>query len=130
MSYHHLTMDERNVIYRMQFQGHSQVEIARCLGRHRSSIGRELRRNPNVEGRYDPPKKAEAVLHPCWPTSICTTCSTCGPGTRSILREPRASLESTRGGSGRTLEKDGPHAGENRPGTGESRRRQRPTACL
>ncbi len=52
------------------------------------------------------------------------------PGTRSILREPRASLESTRGGSGRTLEKDGPHAGENRPGTGESRRRQRPTACL
>jgi len=29
MSYHHLTMDERNVIYRMQFQGYSQAEIAR-----------------------------------------------------------------------------------------------------
>ena len=54
MSYHHLTMDERNVIYRMQFQGYRQAEIARCLGRHRSSIGRELRRNRNVEGRYDP----------------------------------------------------------------------------
>ncbi len=34
MSYHHLTMDERNVIYRVQFQGYSNAEIARCLGRH------------------------------------------------------------------------------------------------
>jgi len=35
MSYNHLTMDERNVIYRMQWQGYSDAEIARCLGRHR-----------------------------------------------------------------------------------------------
>ena len=54
MSYHHLTMDERNVIYRMQFQGYGQVEIARCLGRHRSTISRECKRNGSVEGRYDP----------------------------------------------------------------------------
>jgi hypothetical protein len=26
MSYHHLTMDERNVIYRMQFQGYRQAD--------------------------------------------------------------------------------------------------------
>ena len=54
MSYHHLTMDERNVIYRMQWQGYSQAEIACCVGRHRSTIGRECRRNLSYEGRYNP----------------------------------------------------------------------------
>ncbi len=54
MSYHHLTMDERNVIYRMQFQGYRQTEIARCPGRHRSTISRELKRNVNAQDRYDP----------------------------------------------------------------------------
>ena len=54
MSYSHLTMDERNVIYRMQWQGYSKAEIARCLGRHRSTIGRECRRNLSYEGRYNP----------------------------------------------------------------------------
>ena len=54
MSYKHLTMEERNVIYRMRFVGHSDAEIARCLGRHRSSIGRECQRNANTDGRYDP----------------------------------------------------------------------------
>ena len=54
MSYQHLTMDERNVIYRMHFQGYPQAEIARCLGRHRSTISRELRRNTNAQSRYTP----------------------------------------------------------------------------
>jgi IS30 family transposase len=54
MSYHHLTRDERDVIYRMQFQGYCQAEIARCLGRHRSTIGRECRRNASFDGRYWP----------------------------------------------------------------------------
>jgi IS30 family transposase len=54
MSYTHLTMDERNVIYRMRFQGYSNAEIARCLGRHRSTIGRECTRNGTIEGRYEP----------------------------------------------------------------------------
>ena len=53
MSYGHLTMDERNVIYRMHFQGYSDAEIARCLGRHRSTIGRERRRNAMSDGRYE-----------------------------------------------------------------------------
>ena len=54
MSYRHLTMDERNVIYRMQLQGYTPAEIARCLGRHRSTIGRECKRNGTVKGRYEP----------------------------------------------------------------------------
>jgi len=54
MSYNHLTMDERNVIYRMQWQGYSDAEIARCLGRHRSTIGRECKRNRSCVGPYDP----------------------------------------------------------------------------
>jgi IS30 family transposase len=54
MSYNHLTMNERNVIYRMQWQGYSNAEIARCLGRHRSTIGRECRRNRSCQGSYDP----------------------------------------------------------------------------
>jgi IS30 family transposase len=54
MSYDHLTMEERNVIYRMHWLGHSDAEIARCLGRHRSSIGRECTRNVSQDGRYDP----------------------------------------------------------------------------
>jgi len=53
MAYCHLTVDERNVIYRMRFQGYCDAEIARCLGRHRSTIGRECRRNADPEGRYD-----------------------------------------------------------------------------
>jgi IS30 family transposase len=54
MSYHHLTMDERNVIYRMRFQGYRDAEIARCLGCHRGSIGRERKRNAMSDGRYEP----------------------------------------------------------------------------
>ncbi len=53
MSYHHLTMDERNVIYRMRWQGYSYAEIARCLGHHRGTIRRECQRNAGSDGRYE-----------------------------------------------------------------------------
>jgi transposase, IS30 family len=52
MSYRHLSRDERNVIYRMRFLGHPDAEIARCLGCHRSTIGRECQRNAAPDGRY------------------------------------------------------------------------------
>ena len=54
MSYTHLTMDERNVIFRMRVQKYSQAEIGRCLGRPRSTIWREMRRNAGCEGCYFP----------------------------------------------------------------------------
>jgi transposase, IS30 family len=52
MLYHPLTMDERNILYRMQWQNYPLAEIARCLGRHRSTLSRECRRNAGFEGRY------------------------------------------------------------------------------
>ena len=54
MSYGHLTMDQRNVIYRMRFLGHGDAEIARCLDCHRGTIGRECKRNASSDGRYEP----------------------------------------------------------------------------
>jgi IS30 family transposase len=54
MSYRHLTTDERNVIWRMKLLGKSNAEIALCLGRSPSTVGRELRRNREFDGRYFP----------------------------------------------------------------------------
>lgn len=47
MSYTQLTTTERYQITYMRMTGISQAEIARELGRHRSTIGRELARNPD-----------------------------------------------------------------------------------
>jgi IS30 family transposase len=54
MSYKHLTIEERNIIYRMQLQDYKNSEIARCLGRHRSTIKRECERNLNCCNSYNP----------------------------------------------------------------------------
>ena len=45
MSYRQLTLDERYQISAMRTQGMRPAEIARALGRHRSTICRELKRN-------------------------------------------------------------------------------------
>ena len=45
-----LIMEEREVISQMRFAGHSQVAIARRLGRDPSTISRELRRNGQADG--------------------------------------------------------------------------------
>ena len=54
MSYNHLTIEERNIIYRMRWQGYKNSEIAKCLGRNRSTIARELKRNLNCQNLYNP----------------------------------------------------------------------------
>ena len=54
MSYEHLTRTERDVIHRMKLERRKNAEIAAVLGRHVSTIGRELRRNAESDGRYSP----------------------------------------------------------------------------
>lgn len=46
----HLTFEERGVVYRMRRQGETDAQIARTLDRHRSTIGREVRRNTGGRG--------------------------------------------------------------------------------
>lgn len=48
--YTQLTQEERYQIYILKKAGHNQSEIAAMLGRHKSSISRELRRNRGRKG--------------------------------------------------------------------------------
>lgn len=52
MKYHQLTSEERYALARLRQQHFSQAEIARILGRHPSTISRELRRNRRDDGWY------------------------------------------------------------------------------
>jgi len=52
MDYHQLTSDERNTISALKTQGFTPSEITDELGRHRSTIYRELERNGCNDGRY------------------------------------------------------------------------------
>lgn len=55
MTYHQITSEERYTISTLRKEGYSQAEIARTLGRHRSSICRELKRNSSpYDGSYRP----------------------------------------------------------------------------
>lgn len=54
MRYHQLTSEERYALSTLRKQGRSLAEIARALGRHRSTIGRELQRNARKDGGYRP----------------------------------------------------------------------------
>jgi transposase, IS30 family len=54
MPYHHLTPIERGQIEALFHQGKSRAAIGRLLGRHRSSIGRELSRNGVPRKPYFP----------------------------------------------------------------------------
>ena len=46
----HLTFEERKFLYRLKQKGKSNSEIAELMGRHRSTIGRELTRNTGRRG--------------------------------------------------------------------------------
>jgi transposase, IS30 family len=48
--YQQLTLEQRYQIYALQRAGQSEADIARILGRHKSTIGRELKRNRSERG--------------------------------------------------------------------------------
>jgi len=53
MTYHQLTSGERYMLAALRRQGCNQSEIARSMGRHRSTVCRELHRNSTrADGRY------------------------------------------------------------------------------
>jgi len=55
VAYHQITSEERYTIAALRREGFNQSEIGRHLGRHRSSISRELRRNAaRYDGAYRP----------------------------------------------------------------------------
>jgi IS30 family transposase len=56
MSYAQLTRDQRYQIYLLKKAGHNQSEIAAAIGRHKSTISRELQRNCGSTAYY--PKQA------------------------------------------------------------------------
>jgi IS30 family transposase len=53
MSHKHLSQTERYQIYALMKVGHLPIEIAKLLGRHKSSITTELSRNKVKDG-YGP----------------------------------------------------------------------------
>ena len=54
MKYHQITSEERYTVSTLRKQGYNIDKIARYLGRHRSSIYREIKRNRCNDGPYRP----------------------------------------------------------------------------
>ena len=60
MSYRQITSEERYMLTALRKQGLNQAQLARSLGRHRSTIGREFSRNCcRLDGHYRPSKAQE-----------------------------------------------------------------------
>lgn len=63
MSYHQITSGERYMLAALRKQGFNQSAIAKALGRHRSTISRELRRNAAKSTGYYRPSKAQEMAN-------------------------------------------------------------------
>lgn len=64
MTYSQITPHERYALSLLRKQGYTQAEIARALGRHRSTISREVRRNVwREDGRTYRPGKAQSYTN-------------------------------------------------------------------
>jgi len=62
MTYHQITPGERYMLSALRKQGLSDAAIARALGRHRSTIGREICRNTtHADGYYRPEHAQDAT---------------------------------------------------------------------
>ena len=66
MRYHQLTSEERYALSVLRKQGLNNCQIARELGRHRSTIGREIERNARKDGGYRPNKADEYARARRW----------------------------------------------------------------
>ena len=63
MRYHQLTSEERYALSTLRKQGLNQSQIARALGRHRSTISRELRRNARQKSTWYRPINAQEMTN-------------------------------------------------------------------
>src|SRR5829696_604406 len=60
MTYRQITSEQRYMLAALRMQGFANADIARHLGCHRATVGRELRRNSRVsDGRYRAEKAQE-----------------------------------------------------------------------
>jgi len=62
VSYHHFTFEERERLFLLKQSGLSNKQIAAELGKHKSSIGRELRRNNSDISIYIPDRSHRLYL--------------------------------------------------------------------
>ena len=58
-NYKHITMDEREVIAKMHWEGKGLNEIAKAIDRDKGTISRELKRNASSEYRCYTPCRAQ-----------------------------------------------------------------------
>ena len=64
MTYAQITLEERYAISALRKLGYKNAAIARELGRHRSTVGREVRRNAwREDGRTYRPFKAQGYTN-------------------------------------------------------------------
>ncbi len=60
MMYHQLTSEERYTLSALKKEGYSNAAIAKLIGRHRATIGRELQRNRTTHDNAYRPEKAQS----------------------------------------------------------------------